>query len=264
MDDSVNIVASGYDAFYTTWDQSPTLSALWREHVTGPDFPEEYQHISFLRLRELEALCDVLDLSRGATLADLACGSGGPGLWVAKRCEARLIGIDASAVAVQRATERARGLGMAASAAFRLGTFADTGLDAASIDGVISVDAIQYSPDVARAFAEIARIIRPGGTLAFVAFELDAERVAGLPVWCDPVGDYTPFLASAGFEILQYDQLPGWRDQVMAGFSEVIAAQSALRAELGLEAAEALVAEATITVELQPYSGHVLAVARRP
>jgi SAM-dependent methyltransferase len=260
VDNALEMVASGYDALYSTWADSPTLGALWRQHVTGPDFPDDFRHISFLRLAELQSLRSALDLPPGSDLADLACGAGGPGLWVSQQTGARLTGIDLSAVAVERATARARELNIRA-ATFRQGTFERTGLDTASVDGVMSVDAIQYAPHIARSFAEIRRVLRPGGRLAFAAFELEASRVTGLPVWRDPVSDYRPLLEKGGFHVLRYDQLPGWRDQVMATFTAVIAARQVLETELGAAAAGALVAEASITVELQPYSGHVLAVA---
>jgi SAM-dependent methyltransferase len=262
VDDTHGMVASGYDALYSAWANSATLKALWREHASGPDFPDEFRHISFLRLPELESMRDELDLRTGEDLADLACGAGGPGLWVAKHTGARLTGIDLSAVAVQRATERAGDLGIA-TAAFRQGTFDQTGLATASVDAVMSVDAIQYAPDIGLALAEIGRILRPGGKLAFAAFEVDASRVAGLPVWLDPVSDYRPLLEGAGLRVLRYHQLTGWREQVTATFTAVINAQQTLEAELGIAAAGALIAEASITQQLQPYSGHVMAVATR-
>jgi SAM-dependent methyltransferase len=127
----------------------------------------------------------------------------------------------------------------------------------------MTVDALQYAPDKKVALEEMARAVRPGGRLGFVAFELDPDRIAGLPLWDDPVTDYRPLLEEAGFEVLRYDRLPGWRDQVTAGFEAVLAAQATLEAELGEAAARALVLEASITVQLEPYSGHVLAVAGR-
>jgi SAM-dependent methyltransferase len=261
-DETLDILEAGYNAFYAEWGSSPTLRSLWRQHVTGQDFPEQFEHISFVRLADLESLRSGLDLASEATLVDLACGAGGPGLWVARRSRARLIGVDLSAIAVQRAAERARDAGVDDVLGFRRGTFEQTGLDTASADGVMSVDAIQYGPDTAATFAEIARVLRPGGRLAFIAFELDAQRVAGLPVWRDPIADYRPHLERAGFRVLRYDQLAGWHDQVVAGYTAVLGAQEALETELGA-AAEPLIAEATITLEIQPYSGHVLAVASR-
>lgn len=259
-----DIVASGYDAFYSSWGRSPRLRAIWRDKVTGPDFPDQFAHISFLRLAELRALCDGLHLADNRVLVDLACGAGGPGLWAAQRYGACLIGIDVSVVATDRAAENAARLGLAARASFRQGSFERTGLDDGSADAAMSVDALQYAPSKARALAEIARVLRPDGILGFVAFELDGSRVSGLPGWGDdPVSDYRPLLEQAGFDVLAYRQLAGWRDQVVAGFEAIVAGKDALTAELGESAAEVLVLEASVTIELQPYLGHAFALARR-
>jgi hypothetical protein len=37
--DASNLVASGYEAFYTAWGKTPTLRQIWREHVTGSEYP---------------------------------------------------------------------------------------------------------------------------------------------------------------------------------------------------------------------------------
>jgi ubiquinone/menaquinone biosynthesis C-methylase UbiE len=258
-----DVVARGYDSFYAVWGSSPTLRRIWREHVTGPDYPEEFAHISFLPLAQLRALAAGLHLAAGQVLVDLACGAGGPGLWVAKQSGARLVGRDLSPVAAQRARESAAALGMQGRAEFGQGRFEQTGIGDQSADAAMTVDALQYAPDKAKALAEAARFLRRGGRFALAAFELDAGRVAGLPVWDDPVGDYRPLLERAGFRILSYEQIPGWQDQVAAGYGAVVAEQEALEAELGPDAASAIVLEATITLELRPYCGHVLALAVR-
>jgi SAM-dependent methyltransferase len=256
-------IASGYDVFYTAWGCSPTLRRIWREHVTGPDYPEEFDHISFLPLAQLRLLAEGLQLSEGDLLVDLACGAGGPGLWVAEEFGAQLVGLDLSTIAIERASVRAKALRMSDSAIFRQGTFEATALDAASVDAVMTVDALQYAPDKTAAMSEIARIVRPGGRFAMVAFELDADRITGLHVWEDPVSDYRPILERVGFDVVGYDELPGWREELAAGFGAVLVEQETLKAELGEAAAAAIVMEAAVTIELEPYSGHVLAVATR-
>jgi SAM-dependent methyltransferase len=259
MSEASDLVASGYDAFYSMWGQSPTLRRIWRQHVTGSDYPEEFAHISFLPLAELQALVEGSALSAGKVLVDLACGAGGPGLWAAKESASRLVGIDFSATAIQRASERVGPLGMSGKATFSQGTFEATGLEPASADAVMSVDALQYVPDKAAALAEVARILRPGGRFAFVAFELDLDRASGL--WDDPVSDYRPLLEELGFGVDQYKQIPHWQEQVSAGFGAVLGEREALEAELGEAAAAAILLEAAATTELKPYCGHVLAVA---
>lgn len=261
--DPSDLVASGYEAFYTAWGKSPTLRQIWREHITGPDYPEEFAHVSFLPLAQLRSLTDGLSVTTGELLVDIACGAGGPGLWAAKETGARLVGIDLSPMAARRASERVAPLGMGGRATFSQGTFADTGLESASADAVMSVDALQYVPDKTKALTEVARILRPGGRFAFVAFELDPERVAGLPFWEDAVPDYRPRLEQVGFDIVRYDQIPNWAEQVAAGFGAVLQQREMLEAELGEAAAAATLMEAAITIEIKPYGGHVLVVATR-
>jgi SAM-dependent methyltransferase len=229
----------------------------------GPDYPEEFAHISFLPLAWLRALVEGLDLGPDELLVDLACGAGGPGLWAAKESGARLIGIDLTVAATKRASERVGPLGLSGRATFRQGTFEATGLESAKADAVMSVDALQYVPDKTKALTEVARILQPDGRFVFVAFELDRDRVSGLPFWDDPVCDYRPILEEVGFEVNRYDQIPHWTEDVEAGFGAIVAQQDALKAELGEEAAAATVLEAAITHEVRPYSGHVLAVTTR-
>ncbi len=261
--ESSDLIAGGYDALYAVWGRSPTLRRIWRQNVTGLDFPEEFPHISFVSLAQLRSLTDGLDLAADQLLVDLACGAGGPGLWAAKESGARLVGVDLSPVAVERAVEQAAAVGMAARATFGQGTFEATGLAPGSADAAMTVDALQYAPDKERALGEIARILRPGGRFAFIAFELDAERIAGLPVWHDPVSDYRPLLERAGFEVLCYSQIPGWQEDVAAGFGSIRNEQDALEVELGEAPAAAIIREATITLELRPYCGHVFAITVR-
>lgn len=264
MSDAGDLIAGGYDAFYAAWGRSPTLRRIWREHVAGPDYPEAFAHISFLPLAQLRALGVALQLHADDLLVDLACGAGGPGLWVASEYGTRLAGRDLSPVAVQRARERAPVLGLGDRAEFAVGSFEQTGLGAGSADAIMTVDALQYAPDKAKALLEMARVLRPGGRCAIVAFELDAPRAAGMPFWDDPVPDYRPLLERAGLDITSYEQLPAWRDLVTAGFGAIVAEQAALEVELGSAAAAATVLEASITLQLEPYRGHVLAVATRP
>jgi SAM-dependent methyltransferase len=258
-----DLVAGGYEAFYARWGESPTLRRIWREQVTGTDYPEEFAHISFLPLAQLQSLTEGLTLIPDQLLVDLACGAGGPGLWAARETGCRLIGIDLSPMAAKRASERTGPLGMTGRATFSQGTFEASGLEPASADAVMSVDALQYVPDKTAALMEVVRILRPGGRFAFVAFELDPDRVAGLPFWEDALPDYRPLLEQVGFEINEYSQIPHWSDQVAGGFGAILAQQDTLEAELGAAAAAATIMEAAVTTELKPYCGHVLAVTTR-
>jgi ubiquinone/menaquinone biosynthesis C-methylase UbiE len=260
-----DLVSAGYDAVYRAVPKSPTLRRLWHELAEGPDFPEEFGHISFTTLAELQRMAAELRLRPGDTLVDLGCGMAGPALWMARETQARLTGIDASTVATELASARAAKLGLAERARFVVGSFAATGLEAGSAAGVMSEDALQYAPDKQAAMAEVARILRPGGRFVFFAFELDPERAASLPVLgIDPVDDYRPLLEKAGFRVDVYEEARGWPEPVTATYSAVLKAKEPLTQEMGEAAVGALFLEMTMTVEQKPYRRRVLVAATKP
>lgn len=258
------LVAAGYDAVYAAADKSPTLRRLWHEGAEGLDFPEEFGHISFTTLADLRRTARELHLEGGDTLAALGCGMAGPALWLARETGASLVGVDLSAVAVEKATARAEALGLGGQAEFRTGSFAATGLDAASAGGATSEDALQYAPDKGAAMREAARILRPVGRLVFTAFELDVARAAPLPVLgVDPVEDYRPCLADAGFAVDAYEEIAGWPEPTITTYSSLIAAKDDLVREMGEAAVAALLMEMSMTVQGRPYRRRVLVAATR-
>src|SRR4051794_30165095 len=89
-------VAAGYDRVYAATPKSATLQELWRPRAGGPDFPAEFGNISFLTVVELRAVAAALAVGPDHVIADLACGAGGPGLWVAAHTGCHLIGVDLS------------------------------------------------------------------------------------------------------------------------------------------------------------------------
>jgi len=263
-DASANIVAAGYNAVFGATHGSPTLQRLWRRLAAGDDYPEDLPHISFVTLSQLRRMAGELHLQPGQTLVDLGCGMAGPALWMARETGARLIGVDLSPVAVALASERAQQLGLSSVARFVVGTFADTGLEGASVDAAMSEDALQYAPDKRSAITEAARILRAGARIAFTAFELEPDHVAGLPVLgTDPVSDYRPLLIEAGFIVHVYEEVPGWPEPTRTAYQALLDAGDALIEEMGETAATALFSELTLTLEREPYRRRILAVASR-
>jgi ubiquinone/menaquinone biosynthesis C-methylase UbiE len=259
------MVSAGYDAVYRAVPRSKTLRRLWHELAEGPDFPEQFGHISFTTLAELRRMTVELRLRRNDTLVDIGCGMAGPALWVARENGARLIGIDAAVAAIDEARARANCVGLPKRARFHVGTFAETGLESALADAVMSEDALQYAPDKQAAINEVARILRPGGRFVFTAYELDAERANGLPVLgTDPVVDFRGTLVKAGFQVDVYQRAPGWPEPMARTYAACIAAKRALTREMGEAAANALLMEMSLTLQFKPYRQRVLTVATKP
>src|SRR5437773_7781788 len=141
-----SIVAQGYDAVYAAMPRSRTLLRLWKQLVAGNDYPDDFYHISFITLQDLRHLAHTLSLSPRSRFSDVACGVGGPALWIARETGAHLSGVDLSPVAVAQAEKRAQSLGLDSTASFSVGSFAHTALETASIDAAMTVDALQYTP----------------------------------------------------------------------------------------------------------------------
>ena len=258
-------VRDGYDAVYDALPRSATFNRLWRTNAYRDEFPLELAHIGFLTTGEGQRLLDLLRIHEGDALVDVACGAGGPGLWVAGQTGASLVGVDASRAGLVAARERAGVVGLEHRARFELGTFEQTGLPGESADAVMSIEALQYAPDKRAAMTELFRIMRPGARLGFVCFEVEPAKVEGLPVFgVDPIPDYGPLLDAAGFTVEAYEETSGWEERVYATFTAVVDAAEVIAAEMGEQAAAGLIAEATLTVEVKPYPRRVLAVARRP
>ena len=264
-DDGVfHAVRDGYDAVYDALGHGETFNRIWRDTAYRGEFPAEFAHIGFLTLTEARRLLELLQLRPGQVLADVACGAGGPGLWVTQQSGATLIGVDPAPAGLTAARQRAQRVGLAERARYREGTFERTGLEDASVDAMMTIEAFQYAPDKRAALAEFARILRPGGRVGIVCFEVDPAKVEGLPVLgVDPIVDYTPLLRAAGLSVDTYEETAGWADRVYPTFAVLVAASDALTAEMGDQAAAAVLSEAMLTVAMSPYQRRVLIVAQR-
>lgn len=257
-------VLDGYDAVYDALTNSKVFTEIWRTSAYGADFPAEFAHIGFLTVDEGRRLLQLLRLGADGVLVDVACGAGGPGLWAAQQTGATLIGVDPSAAGIAAARRRAERVGVTSRATFQQGTFEQTGLGDGSADSVMSVEAFQYAPDKRASLAELHRVLRPGGRIAFICFEVDPSKVAGLPMLgVDPIPDYAPLLEEAGFALGAYEETPGWQSRVYGTFKALVEAADALVADLGERAAAGVLAEAMLTVQTKPYPRRVVFVGQR-
>lgn len=264
-DDGVfHAVRDGYEAVYDALPHSETFNRIWRANAYREEFPLAFAHIGFLTETEGRRLLDLLELRPDDTLVDVACGAGGPGLWVSHVSGASLFGVDPAEAGLAAARQRADTVGLSDRSSFWRGTFEQTGLDAGVADAVMTIEAFQYAPDKRAALTELARILKPGGRLGIVCFEVDPHKVAGLPVLgVDPVADYAPLLTDAGFSVVTYEETPDWEDRVYGTFQAVVDAADALNAEMGERAAAGALSEAMLTVAMRPYPRRVLIAATR-
>jgi SAM-dependent methyltransferase len=125
---------------------------------------------------------DRLGVGRGERLLDLGCG-GGRHAFEAARRGARVVAVDAEQDEVSKVRDtigamvdagqvRAEdGAGVVQGDALRL-PFAD-----AAFDHVIAAEVLEHIPDDTSAMHELARVLRPGGTMAVTVPRLGPEAV---------------------------------------------------------------------------------------
>jgi SAM-dependent methyltransferase len=123
-------------------------------------------------------LAERAGIDAGMKGIDLCCCNGaGMRFLVRFRKAASMHGVDASETVVERGKRRCEVEGLSDRIAFTLADVTDSGLPDASADFVWGEDAWCYVEDKAKLIAEAARLVKPGGTIAFTDW---VEGPAGL------------------------------------------------------------------------------------
>jgi phosphoethanolamine N-methyltransferase len=183
------------------------LELVWGEGYMSPGGPDEIRMIV-----EGVALA-------GKTVLDLGCGTGGITAFLAESYgPARIVGVDIDRGLIERAGKRAAGSSSLSFRTVRPGPlpFAD-----GSFDGVFSKDAMVHIEDKETLFADIVRLLRPGGWVAAsdwmsstdgpfsaaMAYYLQAE---GLGFGMASPTRYRTAMAEAGFRDIRLTDRNAW------------------------------------------------------
>ena len=159
--------ATYFDDSYADMPANPVKDSIQQRHLGLP--PPDFFSTSALPWEGVALAVEELRLAPGGTLLDLACGRGGYGIEIATRASARLIGVDFSGEAVRQASQRAARL--ATGAEFRVGMLDATRLEDGCVDAVLCIDSIQFASDPPAAYAEMRRVIAPGGRIMITSWE---------------------------------------------------------------------------------------------
>ena len=115
-------------------------------------------------------------IQAGETVLDIGCGAG-MDLFLAARktgSTGKAIGVDMTAGMLARAAGAAQAAALT-NVDLRQGDATALPVDDASVDVVISNGVLNLVPEKARAFAEVFRVLRPGGRLQLADIAVDAE-----------------------------------------------------------------------------------------
>jgi len=165
-----------------------------------------------------DALAAAARIGKGARVADFCAGLGGPARYLAHRYGADVTGIELTPARVAGAAELTGLVGMSDRVRVLQGNVMDVPLVDASMDAVVSQEAMLHVPDKGKALAEACRVLKPQGRLAFTDWTINATlrpEDADL-LWrgmaaqrLQSAAGYRALLEAAGFTVLSVADLSG-------------------------------------------------------
>ncbi len=163
-------------------------------------------------------LADRLGLKPGMRVLDAGCGVGGPMQEIARHSGASVIGINNHAGQVRKARAHVLRAGLEGQCIPLVADFMKISFAEGVFDAAYAIESMVYAPDKGVAFAEIFRVLRPGGTFVCQEWCLTPSYDAGesrhrqlksiievgngLPELAS-TDAVTAALAAAGFELIE-------------------------------------------------------------
>jgi SAM-dependent methyltransferase len=157
-------------------------------------------------------LADRAGIGAGMSGVDLCCCNGADMRFLVRfRKVASMVGVDVTEAIVERGRRYTHEEGLDDKVRFILADARQSGLPSASADFVWSEDAWCYVPDKASLIAEAARIVRPGGVIAFTDWvegpaglsDSEAQRFLGMMMFAnvEDIAGYARLLSGSGCEV---------------------------------------------------------------
>ncbi len=230
MSDYVDLFDSTYSNF----------AATILEQVRRETFGEDIGQNSWLTDDEYLRFFNWLELKSSFNVLEVACGSGGPALFMARTIGCHIIGIDNNENGIATANKMVQEQGLDTQVRFRL---TDAGqplpFEDEMFDSIVCIDAINHFPDRLRVLKEWFRLLKPDGRILFtdpiiitglVSNEEIAARSSIGYFLFPPFGEDERLLKEAGFELIRCEDVTEneakvsklWRDARMKRRDDLI------------------------------------------
>jgi len=183
--------------------------------VRARTFGEDYGQNGWQTSDELDIFVSWMQLDESKTLLDVACGSGGPTVRIAKQTGCHACGVDLHNKAIETARAQAEAAKLADHVRFQQAN-ANEPLSLAdeSFDALLCIDAVNHFPDRASAFCDWARVLRPGARVVITDALVLTGQVSGeelairasfglFPFYYVPIGFDDALLEKAGLRVIE-------------------------------------------------------------
>ena len=124
------------------------------DHIHGGGYANTVEHTA------------LVDLAPGIAVLDIGCGIGGPARYFAEAFDCRVTGIDLTQEYIDVATMLTKRCGLDDRVTFQCANAIDLPFEDKSFDAVFSLNVTMNIEDRSGFYAEVARVLRPGGQLA--------------------------------------------------------------------------------------------------
>ncbi len=157
-------------------------------------------------------LIDGMGLGQGSRLLDVGCGIGGPARRAARLLDARVTGLDLTEGFVALAEELSDRIGEGGQTEFQQGSVLDMPFEDGEFDAAMMLHVGMNIADKPRLFAEVARVLRPGGVFAVYDVMRTSETRPQYPLpWApspslsfvDTAQSYRAAAMAAGLEVVK-------------------------------------------------------------
>ncbi|MEZ4734848.1 MAG: methyltransferase domain-containing protein [Caldilineaceae bacterium] len=186
-----------------------SLEVVWGAGFLSPGGPAE--------VREMLIGLDLTDRS----VLDIGCGIGGVDLLLAQEHgAAQVIGIDLQPALLAIATARAAAVDLSDRVTFQFVSHGQLPFADQTFDLVFSKDALLHTADKLTYFADVLRVLKPGGwfvgsdglkgTQPGEAARLAYQVALGLPVYWESLTSYGTLLQQVGFTEIQLRDRSAW------------------------------------------------------
>jgi sarcosine/dimethylglycine N-methyltransferase len=191
---------------------------------------KDYDQDHFGGLDAVDMLAEKAGIGAASRVLDVCSGMGGPARYLAHRLGCRVTGLDITKSRHEGAIRLTALVELDHLVDFRLGNALDMPFGDATFDVVIGQEAFAHVPDKPRLIAECARVVSPGGTIAFTdilrrealsAPEFERLRRDMTFQSLESLDGYSVLLAECACTVVARDDLSAWWTEVLKGRLEM-------------------------------------------